>query len=92
MSIKSRLNELQSQIIGNASEFCACNGLEQQVEFQQRTIEYNAYETGEYVPYQNSKTAKELGLESDAEPPTIENCQRCGKPINKRVIILELIK
>jgi hypothetical protein len=91
MSIKSRLNELQSQIIGNDSEFCACNGTEQQVDFQLRTIEYNPYETGGYVPYQDSETAKRIGLESDAEPPTIENCQTCGKPINKRVIILELI-
>ncbi len=91
MSIKSRLNELQSQIIGNDSEFCACNGTEQQVDFQLRTIEYDAYETGGYVPYQDSETARELGLESEAETPPIENCQTCGKPINRRVIIIELV-
>ena len=91
MSIKSRLNELQSQIIGNDSEFCACNGTEQQVDFQLRTIEYDAYATGKYVAYQDSETAKRLALELEAEPPTIENCQTCGKPINKRVIILSRI-
>ncbi len=91
MSIKNRLKKLQSQIIGNDSEFCACNGTEQQVDFQLRTIEYDAYATGKYLAYQDSETAKRIGLESDAEPPTIENCQTCGKPINKRVIILELI-
>jgi hypothetical protein len=66
--------------------------LEQKFEIQKRTINYDAYETGVYVPYQNSETAKKLGLETPTEPPTIENCPTCGKPINKRVIILELIK
>ena len=90
MNILNRLKKLETEIIGD-SEFCACNGTEQQVDFQLRTIEYDAYETGVYVPYQNSETAKRLALELEAEPPTIENCQTCGKPINKRVIILSRI-
>jgi hypothetical protein len=92
MNIKNRLDKLETEIIGNDSEFCACNGLEQQVDFQLRTIEYDAYSTGEYVAYQHSETSKRIGLESEAEPPTIENCQTCGKPINQRVIVIELVK
>jgi hypothetical protein len=91
MNIENRLKKLETEIIGD-SEFCACNGLEQQFEFQKRTIEYNPYETGIYVPYQDSKTPTELGLESKAKPPTTEKCPSCGKPINKRVIILEIVK
>jgi hypothetical protein len=91
MNILNRLRKLESGVIGD-SEFCACNGTEQKVEFQKRVVEYDAYETGKYVAYQHSETAKQLGLESEAEPPTVENCLTCGKPINKRVIILELIK
>jgi hypothetical protein len=89
MNILSRLRKLETEIIGD-SEFCACNGLEQKFEIQKRTIEYDAYASGFYVPYQDSETAKKL--ESEAEPPTVEDCQTCRKPINKRVIILELIK
>ncbi len=91
MNILNRLKKLETEIIGD-SEFCACNGLEQKFEIQKRTVNYNSYETGVYVPYQDSETAKERGLESEAEPPTVENCQTCCKPINKRVIILEFIK
>ncbi len=91
MNILNRLRKLETEIIGD-SEFCACNGTEQKFEIQKRTVEYDAYSTGKYQAYQNSETAKELGLESEAEPPTVENCPACGKPINKRVIILELIK
>jgi hypothetical protein len=92
MNILSRLKKLQNQITGNDSEFCACNGTAQKFEIQKRTVEYDAYSTGEYVPYQNSETAEKLGLESETETPTIENCPTCCKPINKRLIILELIK
>jgi hypothetical protein len=90
MNILNRLKKLETEIVGD-SEFCACNGTEQ-FEIQKRTIEYNPYETGKYQAYQNSETAKERALESEAEPPTVENCQTCRKPINKRLIILELIK
>ncbi len=91
MNILNRLKKLESEVIGD-SDFCACKGLKQQFEIQNRTIEYDAYATGKYVPYQDSETAKQLGLEAEAEPPTVENCQTCRKPINKRVIILEYIK
>jgi hypothetical protein len=91
MNILNRLKKLESEVIGD-SEFCACNGTEQKIEMQTRTVEYNAYATGKYQAYQNSETAKERALEQEAETPTIENCLTCGKPINKRVIILELIK
>ncbi len=91
MNILNRLKKLESEVTGD-SEFCACNGTEQKFEIQKRTIEYDAYQSGSYVAYQDSETAKELGLESEAETPTIENCQTCCKPINKRVIILEYIK
>ena len=91
MSIENRLNKLESEVIGD-SEFCACNGTEQKIEMQMRNVEYNAYATGKYVAYQDSETAKQLGLESETETPTIENCPTCRKTINKRLIILELIK
>jgi hypothetical protein len=91
MTLRNRLKKLETEIVGD-SEICACNGTEQKFEIQKRTINYDAYETGEYVPYQDSKKARELALESEAEPPTIENCQTCCKTINKRVIILEYIK
>ncbi len=91
MNILNRLKKLETEVIGD-SEFCACNGTEQKFEIQKRTVEYNAYATGKYQAYQNSATAKERALESEAEPPIVENCQTCRKPINKRVIILELIK
>jgi hypothetical protein len=91
MTLRNRLKKLETEIVGD-SEICACNGTEQKFEIQKCTINYDAYETGEYVPYQDSKTAKERGLESEAEPPTVENCQTCRKPISKRKIILEYIK
>ncbi len=91
MNILNRLKKLESEVIGD-SEFCACNGLEQQFEIQKRTVEYDAYATGFYVPYQNSETAKQLRLESETETPTIENCPTCRKPVNKRLIILEYVK
>jgi hypothetical protein len=92
MNILNRLKKLQNQTTGNDSEFCACNGTEQKFEIQKRTVEYDAYQSGVYVPYQNSATAKERALESEAETPTVENCQTCCKPINRRLIILECIK
>jgi hypothetical protein len=91
MNILNRLKKLETEIVGD-SEFCACNGTEQKFEIQTRTVEYNAYATGKYQAYQNSETAKERELEQEAEPPTVENCPACRKPINKRVIILEYIK
>ncbi len=91
MNILSRLKKLEIEVIGD-SRVCVCNGLERQFEIQKRVVEYDAYATGKYVAYQHSETARELGLESEAKPPTTENCQRCGKPVNKCVFILELLK
>jgi hypothetical protein len=90
MNIETRLQKLEMQ--SGDSEFCACSGPEQKIEIQKRTIEYDAYQSGRYMPYQDSETAKQRRLESEAETPTIENCQTCCKPINKRLIILEYIK
>ncbi len=91
MNILNRLKKLESEVIGD-STFCDCNGSEQKIEIQKRVVEYDAYQSGGYVPYQDSETAKQLWLESEAEPPTVENCLTCRKPINKRVIILEFVK
>jgi len=87
MNIQNRLKRLAANLI-NDSSFCDCNGQEQQIEMRQIHTKYDAYATGEYVPYQDSDTAKEIDRESENETLTFENCERCGKPINKRVIIL----
>ncbi len=87
MNIQSRLKRLAANLI-NDSGFCVCNGQEQQIEMQQINTKYDAYATGEYVRYQDSDTAKENDRESENETLTFENCERCGKPKNKRVIIL----
>jgi ssDNA-binding Zn-finger/Zn-ribbon topoisomerase 1 len=91
MHILNRLKKLQNRITKEDSEFCICNGKEAQVEFRQKEIKYDAYATGRYVPYQESEIAAQFDRETDKEKPTVENCQRCGKPINKRLIILNLV-
>ncbi len=82
---------MEIQIIKDDSEFCICNGKESQVEIRQKKIKYDAYATGKYVPYQNSAIAARSTQETENEKPTAENCQRCSKPINKRLIILNLV-
>lgn len=90
MNIQSRLKRLAANLIKD-SGFCDCNGQEQQIEMRQIHTKYDAYATGEYVPYQDSDTAKEFDRESENETLTFENCERCGRAINKRVIILNLV-
>ena len=90
MTLRNRLKKLESEIIGD-STVCVCNGQEQQIEMRHIHTPYDAYSTGKYVPYQDSEIAKELDRELETETLTIENCQRCGKPINKHVIILNLV-
>jgi hypothetical protein len=89
MNILNRLKKLEK--VTDDSEFCLCNGEEAKVEFRQKKTKYDAYATGEYVPYQDSEIAAQSHRETENEKPTIENCQRCAKPINKRLIILNLV-
>jgi transcription initiation factor IIE alpha subunit len=90
MNILKRLKKLESK--GNEnSVFCICNGKEPKVEFLQKETEYDAYATGKYVPYQESEAAAQFDRQTENEKPTVENCQRCGKPVNKRLIILNLV-
>jgi predicted ATP-binding protein involved in virulence len=91
MNISKRLKKMEIQIIKEDSEFCICNGKEPQVEVCQKEIKYDACATGKYVPYQESETAAQSHRETENEKPTPEDCQRCGKPINKRLIILNLV-
>jgi hypothetical protein len=90
-AIKNRLKKMEIQIIKDDSEFCICNGKEPQVEFRQKETKYDAYATGKYVPYQESEIAAQSHRETENEKLIVENCQRCGKPINKRLIILNLV-
>jgi hypothetical protein len=91
MNVKNRLKKMENQIIKEDSEFCLCNGKEPQVEIRQKETKYDAYATGSYVPYQNSEIAAQNTRETENETPTAENCQTCGKPIKKRLIILNLV-
>jgi hypothetical protein len=91
MNILNRLRKLQNQIIKEDSEFCFCKGKEPQVEIRQKETKYDAYETGSYLPYQHSKIGAQFEREIENEKPTAENCQTCGKPINKRLIILNFV-
>jgi hypothetical protein len=91
MNIQNRLKKMENQIIKEDSEFCLCKGKEAQVEIRQKETKYDAYATGSYVPYQNSEIAAQFDRETENEKPTVENCQTCGKPIKKRLIILNLV-
>ncbi len=90
MNIQNRLKRLAANLI-NDSGFCVCNGQEQQIEMRQIHTKYDAYATGEYVRYQDSEIGKEVDSQINNETFVIEDCERCGKPINKRVIILNLV-
>ncbi len=79
---------MEHHLIKQDSEFCICNGKEPQVEFRIKKTQYDARATSKYVPYQESELAAQTAREFESEKPTAENCQRCGKPINKRLIIL----
>jgi hypothetical protein len=90
MNILKRLKKLETN--GNEnSAFCICSGNEPQVEVRQKETKYDAYATGRYVPYQESEIAAQFDGETENEKPTVENCQTCGKPINKRLIILNIV-
>ena len=91
MNIRSRMKRLQNQIIGDDSDYCLCDGKQPKIEIRQAKTLYDAYTTGEYVRYQDSAEAAQSDRETENEKPTVENCQRCGKPINKRLIILNFI-
>ncbi len=88
MNIKNRLKKMESQIIKEDSEFCICNGKEPKVEIRLKETKYDAYATGEYVRYQDSPQSAQNDRELESEKPTPENCQKCGKPINKRLVVL----
>lgn len=89
MNIQNRTKKLET--VTDDSGFCICNGKEPKVEFRQKKTKYDAYATGEYVPYQDSEIAAQSHRETENEKPIIENCQRCGKPINKHLITLNLV-
>jgi len=88
MNIKSRLKKLESEVIG-VKQTCRCNGDEPQIEIREEEVFYDAYETGVYIPYQNRPNQDEPNETNKEE--VLEICPRCKKPINKRVIILQLI-
>ncbi len=90
MNLKTRIKKLEAEII-DISAFCLCNGKEPQVEIRRKTADYDAYATGVYVPYQDSETAEAFDRVTENEKPTLENCLKCGKPVNKRLIILNLV-
>ena len=90
MNILKRLKKLESNGNENSAS-CICNGKEPEVEFRQKETNYDAYATGKYVPYQESEIAAQFDRETENEKPTVENCRRCGKQINKRLIILNLV-
>jgi len=91
MNIKNRLKRLTASFTNESSAFCDCNENQQQIEMRRIKTKYDAYATGRYVPYQDSETAKEFDRQTESETTAIENCKGCGKPINKRVIILNLV-
>jgi hypothetical protein len=91
MNLRSRLKKLENEVIGDDSDYCLCDGKQPKIEIRQAKTPYDAYATGEYVRYQDSAEAAQSDRETENEKPTAENCQRCGKPINKRLIILNFI-
>ncbi len=88
MNILRRLKKLEVQIIDD-SKICRCNGDEPQTEIRQENVFYDPYETGIYIPYQNRPNQNKSN-ETDKEEP-IEICLKCKKPINKQIIILQLV-
>ncbi len=91
MNLKTRLKKLEDVLIEVSTENCLCNGTEPKIEFRKISVDYDTYSTGKYVPYQDSETAKEMKEWTKDEQPTPENCPVCGKPVNKRLIILSLV-
>ncbi len=91
MNISNRLKKMENQLVKEYSAFCICNGKEPQVEVRQKETKYDAYATGSYLPYQESEIAAQFDRETENEKPTVENCQTCGKPIKKRLIILNFV-
>jgi hypothetical protein len=87
MNIKSRLKKLENEVIDN-SQFCRCNGYKPQTEIREEKVFYDAYETGVYIPYQNRPNQDES---NKLDKEVLEICLRCKKPINKRVIILQIV-
>jgi len=88
MNILRRLKKLESEVI-DAKQTCRCNGDEPQIEIREEKVFYDAYETGVYIPYQNRPNQDESNGTNKKE--VLEICLRCKKPINKRVIILQLV-
>lgn len=76
---------MESKLINN-STFCICSGSkkEQVKMLIKEPILYNPYETGAYKPYSSEV--------DQAEETTLEDCMKCGKQVNKRIIYLQLIQ
>lgn len=91
MNINKRISRLEAKSNVKA-EFCRCNGDAEIIETIHHDITYNAYQTGEYVPYQHSKQALADAENANDDEFEIEICPNCRKPINKRFIVLCVIR
>lgn len=89
MNIKNRLSKIEDSLNVN-SEFCLCFWEAEQIEMRYERESYDAYSTGEYVPYQHSKQAKQREADESRKQPDelAEDCPNCGKTINKRIITI----
>ena len=86
MNIKNRLAKIEDSLNVN-SEVCFCNGEGLKTEVRHEREPYDAYSTGEYVPYQNSEQARQRALQDEAEKSElVERCNDCKKPVNKQII------
>ncbi len=87
MNILRRLKKLELEIIDD-TKVCRCNGDKPRIEIRQEKVFYNAYETGKYIPYQNRPNQDKS---ETAKKEETEICRQCKKPVNKRIIILQLV-
>jgi len=87
VNLKNRIKKLERET-NSDSEFCECQPIK--TEWHKEKIHYDAYSTGEYVAYQHSEqcAANERRAESTKAN---ELCDDCHKPIQKQIIILQMI-
>ena len=92
MSLKSRINQIANSLGVKWSEFCACDEMKK-IDLESRTVSYNPYESGRYVPYQDSEQSKLDKQQNrrikEANPV---RCDYCGKLVDKRVITLVCVE
>ena len=88
MNILRRLKKLELEIIDD-SPTCRCNGDQPQIETRIENVFYDTYETGVYIPYQDRPNQDKPSRAAIEEPAEI--CLKCKKPVNKRIITIQLI-